>query len=183
MTDEMIVLHCSPTLAGIKTGSMFSCKYRSREELMADIRNLNRRLVPKGLRVLPLRCSGRRALIYVFRPSALRQDLSDTAATELLERRGYQDVRLEPCLCQLIGRFQQGGEFPHEVGVFLGYPPQDVRCFIEQKACNQKCVGCWKVYGDEAAARKTFDRYRKCTRAYCSQWEHGKSIERLTVAG
>ena len=183
MTDEMVVLHCSPTLAGMKTGSMFSCPYGSRDALMEDIRGLNRRLVPKGLRVLPLRYMETRALIYVFRPSDLRRDLADGRVISLLQGRGYGDLQMEPCICRLIDRFREGGEFPHEVGVFLGYPPEDVQGFIENRAGGHKCVGCWKVYGYEAAARKTFDRYKKCTQVYCTQWERGKSIERLTVAG
>lgn len=183
MSDELIIRNCSPTLAGIKTGSIFSCPYRSGKELMDDIRSLNRRLVPKGLRVLPLRRTEKRALIYVFRANDLRRDLSNQAVIELLQKRGYQDIRLEPCVRQLIGRLRENGEFPHEIGVFLGYPPEDVCGFIENKACGQKCVGCWKVYGDEKTARRTFEKYKKCTRVYCSQWEKGKSIERLTVAG
>lgn len=183
MTDEMLVYHCSPTLAGLKTGSMFPCSFGSHEELMEDIRKLNRRLVPKGLRVLPLRYSDARALIYVFRPTDLERDLSNQLTISLLQKCGYQDIRVVPCLCRLISRFRDGGEFPHEVGVFLGYPPEDVCGFIENKACGQKCVGCWKVYGDEAAAKKRFDQYKKCTQVYCSQWEQGKTIERLIVAG
>ena len=147
MSDELIIRNCSPTLAGIKTGSIFSCPYRSNRELMDDIRSLNRRLVPKGLRVLPLRCTEKRALIYVFRANDLRRDLSNQAVIELLRKRGYRDIRLEPCVCQLIGRFRENGEFPHEIGVFLGYPPEDVCGFIENKACGHKCVGCWKVTG------------------------------------
>lgn len=183
MTDEMIVLQCSPTLAGMKTGSMFPCPYTSRKELLDDIRSLNKRLVPRGIRVLPLRYTGTKALIYVFRPSNLKRDLADQMAISLLKERGYQDIQMESCICQLIARFREGGEFPHEVGVFLGYPPEDVCGFIQNRACGHKCVGCWKVYGDEAAARKIFDKYRKCTQVYCSQWERGKTIERLTVAG
>lgn len=183
MTDEMIVLQCSPTLAGMKTGSMFPCPYTSRKELLDDIRGLNKRLVPKGIRVLPLRYTETKALIYVFRPSNLKRDLADEMAISLLKERGYQDIQMEPCICKLIARFREGGEFPHEVGVFLGYPPEDVCGFIQNKACSHKCVGCWKVYGDEVAARKTFDKYRKCTQVYCSQWKQGKPIERLTVAG
>lgn len=182
MSDEMIVLHCSPTLAGMKTGSMFACPYSSRKALWDDIRGLNKRLVPMGLRVLPLHCSERRALIYVFRPSDLQRDLADEASAALLRGRGYRDLQMEPCLCQLIRRFRAGGEFPHEVGLFLGYPPEDVCGFIENKACGHKCIGCWKVYGDEAAARETFDKYKKCTQLYCFQWEQGNSIEGLTVA-
>lgn len=183
MSDELIVRNCSPTLAGMKTGSMFSCSYSSYKELMDDVRQLNRRLVPKGLRILPLRYTGERALIYVFRPNDLKRDLLDRTAISLLKKRGYQDIRAEPCLCQLMNRFREGGEFPHEVGLFLGYPPEDVCGFIENKACGHKCVGCWKVYGDEDAAKKTFEKYKKCTEVYCSLWAQGKSIERLTVVG
>lgn len=182
MTDKLVVLHCSPTLAGMKTGSMFTCPYISRKELLDDIRSLNRRLVPKGLRVLPLRCSETRALIYVFRPNDLKRDLEDQMAISLLKERGYQDIQMEPCICQLIDRFREDGEFPHEVGLFLGYPPEDVCGFIHNKACGHKCVGWWKVYGDEAAAQKTFNKYKKCTQVYCSLWEQGRTIERLTVA-
>lgn len=52
MSVEMVVRHCAPTLAGIKTGSIFSCDYSSREELLNDIRQMNQKLVPKGLRMI-----------------------------------------------------------------------------------------------------------------------------------
>lgn len=183
MSEGLFVRHCSPTLAGVKPGSMFSCSYDSTKELSDYIRNANRILVPKGVRVLLLRYREGRALIYVFRPKAVEKILKNRMAVSLLKKRGYKDLRVEPCICQLMGRFQDYGEFPHEIGLFLGYPPEDVWGFIDNCACNQKCVGCWKVYGDEAAAQKTFQMYKKCTQIYCSLWEQGKSMERLTVAG
>ena len=51
-------------------------------------------------------------------------------------------------------RLGQAAEFPHEIGLFLGYPPEDVQGFLENRLC--KCVGCWKVYGDEQAAQNGF---------------------------
>ena len=183
MSEELFIRHCSPTLAGIKPGSMFPYKYATPEELLEYIRSANQVLVPDGLRVLPLRYGDGSALIYVFRPSDLEKVLQDQTAVDLLKKRGYKDIRVQSCICQLVGRFKQETEFPHEVGLFLGYPPEDVCGFIENKAGGHKCVGCWKVYGDEQAARKTFARYKKCTEFYCSQWEKGQSIERLTVAG
>ncbi len=183
MSEKLLILHCSPTLAGMKAGSMFSCAYRSAEELKDDIRHANHILVPKGLRVLPLCRKKDRALIYVFRPKAIEKVLEDERAVSVLEGQGYQDIRVSSCIARLMGRLKEEGEFPHEIGLFLGYPPEDVWGFIENKACGHKCVGCWKVYGDEAEAKKTFARYRKCTAVYCSLWEQGKSIERLTVAG
>ncbi|MGN0707120.1 MAG: DUF3793 family protein [Faecalibacterium sp.] len=183
MSEEWIVRYCSPTLAGLKTGSMFSCAYCCEEELREDIRRLNRRLAPKGVRVIPLQQKNGRALIYFFRPCKLERDLSDRAAAELLRQRGYPEKGAAVCLRQLIQRFDEGGEFPHEVGLFLGYPPEDVRGFIEHKYCGCKCVGNWKVYGDAQKAQEAFSRFDKCTRIYCEQWARGKSIERLTVAG
>lgn len=47
-------------------------------------------------------------------------------------------------------------DFPHEIGLFLGYPLEDVQGFIENRAEGYKCVGCWKVYGDEEYAKQEF---------------------------
>ena len=76
----------------------------------------------------------------------------------------------------------ESGEFPHEVGLFLSYPPEDVKGFIENHAANAKCTGVWKVYGDERQARQTFDRYKKCTQTYCERWRSGVELDRLAVA-
>ena len=46
MSDEMIIRHCSPTLAGLKTGNIFSCPYSNNKELFCAVRSLNQRLVP-----------------------------------------------------------------------------------------------------------------------------------------
>ena len=80
-----------------------------------------------------------------------------------------------------MSRLKDSDEFPHEIGLFLGYPPGDVHGFIENKPDACKCVGIWKVYGDKEKARQTFARYRKCTDVYTRLWSEGKSPERLTV--
>ena len=77
----------------------------------------------------------------------------------------------------------ESGEFPHEVGLFLSYPPEDVKGFIDHRANNFKCTGPWKVYGDEQAAKNIFEKYEVCSKIYSLQWQQGKSIEQLTVAG
>ena len=69
------------------------------------------------------------------------------------------------------------------MGLFLSYPPEDVRGFIEHRACDFKCAGLWKVYGDEEKACKMFERFKKCTEIYCALWRSGSNIEQLTVAG
>lgn len=182
MPEEMLVRHCSPTLAGIKTGNLFSCPCESKAQTIKDIRRLNHRLASKGLCILPLRYSGGRVLVYVFRPAGLERDLADEKALSLLKSAGYRCESTKQCLIELTRRLNGKGAFPHEIGLFLSYPPEDVRGFIENRAGNCKCVGCWKVYGDEGWARERFSQFERCTRRYCKQWASGVGVERLTVA-
>ena len=183
MSEDLLIRHCAPTLAGIKTGNLFSCPSPSREDLTRALCRLNNKLVPKGIRVLPLRIRKGRALIYVYRPNALESDLADRRARALLLQYGYVPEHPNGCVIHLIRRLRSEGEFPHEIGLFLSYPPEDVLGFICNRACNPKCVGCWKVYGDERTAQNIFERYERCSKIYSEQWQQGKSIEQLTVAG
>lgn len=181
MSEDYIVHHCAPTLAGLKTGSIFGCPYETKDALLAAVRKINQRLRAKGLRLLPLRFSEKKALLYLYRPRKLSADLADSMAAALLERYGYTTTSCDKCVVQLARKLRLQTDFPHEIGLFLGYPPEDVHGFIENNACGCKCVGCWKVYGDEEAAKKKFAQYKKCTSVYCEQWAKGKDIERLAV--
>lgn len=72
MSEDLIIKHCSPTLAGIKTANLFNCPYSSRLECECDVRKLNKMFCKKGIKVLPLKFSNGKALIYIFaRPSLL----------------------------------------------------------------------------------------------------------------
>ena len=53
---------------------------------------------------------------------------------------------------------------------------------IENKGKNCKYCGCWKVYSDETACKKLFQKYKKCTSVYCDCFLRGVSILKLTVA-
>ena len=75
MSEEMLVCHCSPTLAGLKTGSLFSCPYSSQKMIIKEIREFNQKLTQKGIRIIPVRISDKRMLVYVYRPEKLKEDL------------------------------------------------------------------------------------------------------------
>ncbi|MEE3333828.1 MAG: DUF3793 family protein [Ruminococcus sp.] len=182
MSEKIIVKYCSPTLAGIKTGSLFSCSFDNHNELFGFLRELNLSLRSKGIRFFPLRIKNNKALIYAFRPLRLYSELKNKEAKKLLSQRGYNTDNCGKCLALLMKRLGDGEDFPHEIGLFLGYPVEDVKGFIENKAACAKCVGCWKVYGDEDRARRLFNQYRKCTRVYEKQWRAGKPLTKLAVA-
>lgn len=185
MSEDVLVKNSSPTLAGLKTGSLFNLAFQSEEEREACLRGWNQVLSGKGLRACPVRIRENRALIYVYRPSQLARDLRDPAAAQILRERGYCPTQPDRCLARLMERLKEGNDasaFPHEIGLFLGYPPEDVSGFI-QNATGQKFTGMWKVYGDVQRARRLFASYKKCTEVYCRQFFSGVSLERLAVAG
>ena len=182
MSEEMMIIQCSPTLAGLKTGSMFCCKYESKNEVFDFIRCMNKRLVPKGLRMIPLKCENQRVVFYVYRPKKLKNDLNDHSAQQILRNHEYPLECPQKCVIKLQQRLCAAGGFPHEVGLFLGYPSEDVEGFIANNAKCAKCVGCWKVYGDADKAQKQFERFKKCTKIYQKQYANGRPLTKLTVA-
>ncbi|WP_053985727.1 DUF3793 family protein [Niameybacter massiliensis] len=182
MSEEILVTHCSPTLADMKTGNLFNCKCDSECEVKEQIEQWNKVLNPKGVSMTLLRTMKDRALVYVYRPKRLELDMKREEAQCFLRDQGYQNHCTDECIKHLATRLCSCEEFPHEIGLFLGYPIEDVKGFIENKGKNCKCVGYWKVYFDEQEAQRTFEKYRRCTKIYRRKLQEGRSVERLTVS-
>ena len=181
MSLENIVRVCAPTLAGLKTGSIVTLAHDGCPEFNASVSGLNRILREKGLLAVPLKQTRNSAILYIFRPEQLKRDLKGSEAAQILEEKGYSQPGVNGLICELISRMREGGEFPHEIGLFLGYPPEDVRGFIENNAAGCKCAGLWKVYGDVETAKKRFASYRKCSRVYSECFRRGIPLEKLAV--
>lgn len=184
MSEFLLIEHCAPTLARIKTANLFSCSYESIKALLSFLLCRNRELNPKGVYLRLLRTHEGRALIYVFRKDALIRDLQCSEAKGLLRYCGYDTERLEDIdyvLEVLKMRICTAQSFPHEIGFFLGYPADDVVGFIENNGKNFKLCGCWKVYGDVDRAERIFHMYRKCRDVYKRVYSLGQTVVRMTV--
>lgn len=168
-------------MAGIKTGNLFTCDFSSKEELLADLKRYNQLFVPRGLFLIPLKLMGNKALLYLFRKDMLAHDLALSETSDLLESFGYKDADYRTCLSKLVRKLKTMEGFPHEIGLFLSYPIEDVKGFIENHAENFKMVGYWKVYGDENAARKKFSQYDRCTSEYRRRIKKGTALESLVI--
>ena len=75
MSEEMVVRQAAPTLAGIKTGSLFPCPCAEKDVLLGEIRAFNRHYLSRGLCLLPLRFTEGKAILYLYRPAALQLSL------------------------------------------------------------------------------------------------------------
>lgn len=200
MFENYLIDCCAPTLASLKSGSLFCCRCSSETPIDEAVSEWNAGFSEYGVSMCILRRTESRALIYVYRSTSLARTLTDPEVQEFLESYGYEscscceecdsrDCSIASCIEHLRTRLacsDLDGEmrFPHEIGVFLGYPLQDVKGFIDNDGKNSKCTGLWKVYGDKEASLKLFEKYRKCFSVYKDLWSSGRrSIFQLTVAG
>ncbi|MGN0159329.1 MAG: DUF3793 family protein [Brotaphodocola sp.] len=179
--EKYLVEYCAPTLASLKTANLFSLAITDEQEFMIQLGCVNRWLSKKGLLLTELRRRGDRALIYVCRKSHLQRDLERAEIRTFLQNYGYTDLTLEAALERLRIRLAECENFPHEIGVFLGYPLEDVVGFIRNEGKNCKCSGIWKVYSDENEAKKLFALFLRCKDVYMKLWDQGRPIWSLTV--
>ena len=181
--EAVLVRQCAPTLAGMKPGSIFCFNHSPLEVSRQKVCQWNKQLAPFGLTVQILleRPSSGSVIVFVYRHDRLEQMLSDDAYQSFLAEAGYERTNLDGLLEQLAYRLRTQPEFPHEIGVFLGYPLRDVIGFIENHGRNFTCCGFWKSYGDPAEMQVCFACYRRCIQTYVAMFEQGIPIERLAV--
>ena len=182
--ESVFVEQCAPTLAGVKPASLFRFGAESIDTIRDHTVTWDNILRPLGLRAVVLKeCpAAQAAMIYVYRVGWLKDILSDNKNLDFLKQIGYRNAPVPNLLQQLSERLCLEREYPHEIGIFLGYPLQDVIGFIENRGWNYSCCGCWKSYSDPEFAQKCFACYHTCTRIYKQMYERGTPIPRLIVA-
>lgn len=180
--DKMIIEHCAPTLAKIKTANLINVKYSCVDTLMYHFNLISKKIKSKGISMKILRLNTSSALIYIFRDDFLNKDINNKIAKEILFDCGYETIDTTLCLDTLISRLNQSNEFPHEIGLFLGYPPEDVKGFIFNKGKNCRYCGYWKVYTNVKTALNEFKKFDLCRLNYIERFNTNKNIANLIVA-
>lgn len=180
--EKSLIAHCSPTLASLKIANLFSYSFETEEELMDSVRYWNVQMEKSGICLRVLRKNNQKALIYVCRKLKLERRLKDAQIIKFLSAYGYMEMGFDSVIEHLMERLKISSEFPHEIGIFLGYPLEDVVGFIHNNGKNFQFSGMWKVYGDKETAEKRFRKYKKCTDIYLRLWNNGRSVRKLTVA-
>lgn len=163
-------------------GNLFSISYQSKTWLKEHIRRKNDIFNEKGVFVHLLKSKNGTALIYIYRKNQLEERLGEREIQNFLGEFGYDEFQLEAAFEKLENHLNLE-DFPHEIGVFLDYPLEDIRGFIHHRGKNFTHSGCWKVYHNPENALLLFQRYKKCVRIYLERYAQGFDMNRLVVAG
>lgn len=173
-----LVLHCAPILKDVKAANIVTV---TPEKCRLYLRFLS----GTGISWLLLNVNEQRAILYLFRRDRLEAYFSDKDIEDFLAGYGYQRGRLEDKLARLAKRVKSFGDgkvgFPHEIGIFLGYPLWDVEGFLENNGENSIGNGYWKVYDDLAGALRTFESFDKSREMAMEELVQGKSIREIAV--
>lgn len=168
-----LILQCAPFLKGIK----IACILNITEE---NSRELYEILEGTGIKFKILTRNYGKCLVFLYRRESFSRYLKRTDVREFLGSCGYEDVEPEKMLERLSKRVCQysDGEicFPHEIGAFLDYPIDDVKCFIEKDGKDSLFSGYWKVYNNPGRAKLIFWAYDKAKTSAVNEYLVGKSI-------
>lgn len=114
-----------------------------------------------NLGYVELKESEKFVVVMIYDKDSLNEVLFNKANKRFLIKIGYdEEDSLEKYLNKLKRRYKMYN-CPHELGVFLGIPIEDVKGFMDCK--DKQCLLCgyWMVYSNYNSARMVFDLYDK----------------------
>ncbi len=123
-----------------------------------------------------------RAMILVWRPQLIDSLLAERDVQQfLLENQLSQhcDALIDEFILLLKAFYASGNRFPHEIGVVLGYPVEDVRGFISDGGKGSITHGRWRVYGDIDVASRRFAELDAADKNIKKLFFEGKSMREL----
>lgn len=174
--ESQLAFHSAPTLLGQKPANLFSLS-REKYDIEFHATQFHRYTKDSDLQLCVLCTCNQRALLMLFRRSLMAQQLAEPKRRAVLTQYGYAiSWDLEQCLAHLASRISQSNGFPHEIGIFLGYPVADVLGFIQNHGENCKLCGCWKIYDNPEQAQRTFAVYDQCRTFLCGKMANGQSL-------
>lgn len=181
--EESLIHNASPTMASIKMANLYNFRFNSQEECESSIKHFNSIMNVKGVYIELLKQADDFYLIYVYRKSHLLEQLRREDVRAFLKEMGYpKQADVESYINVIKARLRENTEFPHEIGVFLGYPLSDVKAFIKEKGKNCLVCGDWKAYNDENNAKCMFCKYKHCKEVYVRTYRSGRKLYDLLVS-
>lgn len=156
--EQQIAYQCAPVLLDIKPANLLIIDNTDWE----DVKKI---FWKTDIEMEKLEMRKKKIMVFLYRREELQEYLFSSQIRYFLKQNGYLSKSLEGMIAYLKRKYMlyqtKNIEFPHEVGVFLGYPLDDVKGFMENKGKNYLLSGYWKVYNKEFHQDKLFHYYNE----------------------
>ncbi len=175
-----IANHCAPVLCGIKSSNMICVNRHEANSICKVCRETN-------LSTTCLFENCQKSVLLLYNRLMMEQTMNEFKNKEFLENQGYETLEVIDVLHEVSKRFtsykQNEAEFPHELGILLGYPVWDVIGFIENKGENCLYTGYWKVYYELSKAIVTFHQYDNARKKVLNKIKQGNTLASILAGG
>ncbi|KAJ51832.1 hypothetical protein BD780_000558 [Clostridium tetanomorphum] len=154
----MTAFNIAPTIEGRKPACIltFSKKNRNLYDMWEKYKE--EFLERFDIKAFHIKDTGDTHTVLFYKEAELHNQIFKDENINFLHKFGYREyMKLEECLNLLKERYENF--CPHEIGIFLGIPLEDVKAFM---GCTKKpCLSCgyWKVYYNEEEALQIFKSY------------------------
>ncbi len=171
-----IVLQCSPLLAGLKISNLLITGSDDEDRVRHLFKN-------SGIATQGIYKDASKVTYLLYRPEELEGYLKRPKVSRLLCWLGYEQIRLYEVFDLFCSRYklyrQEKKKFPHEMGLLLGYPVEDVYGFIVNKGKNDLYTGYWKIYDNLSDTLKLFEQFNQANEFMVRQVCLGVNISEL----
>ena len=174
-----VVTQCAPVLKGVKISNLITMKPGGWRKIRAYLKK-------SRIICIPLYADAEKEVLFLYRYEQLERHLKNREVREFLRSCGYESFEVASVLVRLRRRYQLyagiSKEFPHELGVLLGYPVGDVQGFIDNHGENSLTSRYWKVYQNPKEAEKIFDLYDRVKEQALKEIMCGRTLSHVAVS-
>ena len=174
-----VVTQCAPVLKGVKISNLITMKAGGWRKIRAYLKK-------SRIICIPLYADAEKEVLFLYRYEQLERHLKNREVREFLRSCGYESFEVASVLVRLRRRYQLyagiSKEFPHELGVLLGYPVGDVQGFIDNRGENSLTSRYWQVYQNPKEAEKIFDLYDRVKEQALKEIMCGRTLSHVAVS-
>ena len=174
-----VVTQCAPVLKGVKISNLITMKPGGWRKIRAYLKK-------SRIICIPLYADAEKEVLFLYRYEQLERHLKNREVREFLRSCGYESFEVASVLVRLRRRYRLyagiSKEFPHELGVLLGYPVGDVQGFIDNRGENSLTSRYWKVYQNPKEAEKIFDLYDRVKEQALKEIMCGRTLSHVAVS-
>ena len=171
-----MALQCAPLITGLKVANLLIIPSKNEKYVGAILDGTD-------ISYIRLAKSECKTTFFLYREERLTVWLMRAENRALLTEAGYGGIVLSDILQTIQIRYeayvQKGKAFPHEIGVLLGYPAEDVKGFVVNEGKNYLYSGYWKVYGDLSEAKQLFYKFDRAKEALIELVSRGIGIRNV----
>lgn len=174
--EVQLALQCAPLLTGIKISNLLIVSKDNWEEIV-------RLFYKSRISYHVVYRLERKIAFLLYQKNELEAYLNLEKVNEIMQELGYLTIELKQVLVEFSFRYtrymNEGGKFPHEMGLLLGYPVADVAGFMKHQGRNYIYSGYWKVYDNLTEAIGIFNNYKQAKEFIVRLIKMGVSIQEI----